>query len=379
MSQEVYRKLARHLDNLPSGFPATESGVELKILERLFTPKEAELATYLTIIGEEAKVVAKRAGIDVQEAQKQLETMARKGLIRDEVYDGKPPKYLAAHFALGIWELQVDKLTPELIKDVNEYLATFIDEGWAKMPQIRTIPVEASIGSTIKALPHEKALELLDQHNIFMVAPCICRQERAMADEGCKKPEHYCLLMGSIARLFHRNNVGRFVEKAEMAAMIKEADKHGLVLQPTNSREIVNICCCCGCCCGVLTRFKKYPRPGEMTHSAFITIFNQKSCIGCGICVVRCPMDALSSDGKIISFKPERCIGCGLCNTTCPTDSLVLIRRPTRKQPKVPTTLDGTMLRLAHKRGKLGFGELTSILFKSKRDRLLTLRSKGDE
>ena len=376
MSKQVYHKLARHLDNLPSGFPATESGVELRILERLFSPDEAELATYLTIIGEEAKVVARRAGIDVVQAEKQLEKMARKGLIRDDVSDGKPPKYLAAHFALGIWELQVDKLTPELIKDVDEYLEAFIDEGWTKMPQIRTIPVEASIGNAIKALPHERALEMLEQHDTFMVAPCICRQERTMAGEGCSKPEHYCLVMGSIAKLFHRNNVGRFVDKSEMADMIKQADKHGLVLQPSNSKEIVNICCCCGCCCGVLTRFKKYPRPGEMTHSAFITAFIQETCVGCGICVDRCPMDALSIENKKISFKPERCIGCGLCNTTCPTDSLKLIRRPKGEQPKVPATFDGAMLRLAHKRGKLGIGELTSILVKSQIDRLLTLRHK---
>jgi electron transport complex protein RnfB len=376
MHQPVYHKLARHLDNLPSGFPATKSGVELRILERLFTPAEAELATHLTVIGEEAKVVAKRAGIDVAQAKTRLEEMARKGLIRDEVSDGKPPKYLAAQFALGIWELQVNRLTPELIKDVEEYLTAFIDEGWAKMPQMRTIPVEASIKHGIEALPHEKALELLDHHDTFMVAPCVCRQERRMAGEGCHKPEHYCLVMGSIAKLFHRNQVGRFVTRAEMAEMIKEADKHGLVLQPSNSKEIVNICCCCGCCCGVLTRFKKYPRPGEMTHSAFITTYKQETCVGCGICVRRCSMDALRLEDKKIIYKPERCIGCGLCNTTCPTNSLILTRRPDNKQPKVPRTFDGTMLRLAHKRGKLGLSEMTSILIKSGIDRLLTLRSK---
>ena len=43
---EVYRKLARHLDNLPGGFPSTESGVELRILRRLFTPEDAELALH---------------------------------------------------------------------------------------------------------------------------------------------------------------------------------------------------------------------------------------------------------------------------------------------------------------------------------------------
>ena len=35
-----YRKLQEHLDTLPIGYPATESGVELRILEFLFSPEE---------------------------------------------------------------------------------------------------------------------------------------------------------------------------------------------------------------------------------------------------------------------------------------------------------------------------------------------------
>ncbi len=52
--QKIYKKLARHLDNLPGGFPPTDSGVELRILKRLFTEEEAELAIRLTLIPEEA-------------------------------------------------------------------------------------------------------------------------------------------------------------------------------------------------------------------------------------------------------------------------------------------------------------------------------------
>ena len=38
---DVYEKLAKHLDNLPAGYPSTESGVEMRILKRLFSPEEA--------------------------------------------------------------------------------------------------------------------------------------------------------------------------------------------------------------------------------------------------------------------------------------------------------------------------------------------------
>jgi hypothetical protein len=41
-NMEIYRKLQKHLDTLPIGFPPTESGVEIRILKHLFTPKQAE-------------------------------------------------------------------------------------------------------------------------------------------------------------------------------------------------------------------------------------------------------------------------------------------------------------------------------------------------
>ena len=43
MSDEVYQKLAKVLDTLPNGFPATESGVEIKMLKMIFTPEQADL------------------------------------------------------------------------------------------------------------------------------------------------------------------------------------------------------------------------------------------------------------------------------------------------------------------------------------------------
>ncbi len=66
MSSNIYTQLASFLDNLPGGFPSTESGVELKILQRLFNPEEAELAMHLALIDEPAKVIAYRAGKPVK-------------------------------------------------------------------------------------------------------------------------------------------------------------------------------------------------------------------------------------------------------------------------------------------------------------------------
>ena len=120
MTMHIYRKLAQHLDDLPAGFPSTESGVEFRILKRLFTQEEAELALHLTLFPDEAEVIASRAGIDLEEAAQRLTKMAKKGLIYSIERDGKLPKYMANQYIVGIWEFNVNNLDVDLIRDMEE-------------------------------------------------------------------------------------------------------------------------------------------------------------------------------------------------------------------------------------------------------------------
>jgi electron transport complex protein RnfB len=36
MSDDIYNRLAKVLDALPNGFPATEDGLEIKLLKKIF-------------------------------------------------------------------------------------------------------------------------------------------------------------------------------------------------------------------------------------------------------------------------------------------------------------------------------------------------------
>ena len=56
-SDKIYIKLQKHLDNQPVGFPATQSKSEIKILKHIFTPQEAEIATYLSYIPEPLETI----------------------------------------------------------------------------------------------------------------------------------------------------------------------------------------------------------------------------------------------------------------------------------------------------------------------------------
>ena len=74
----VYGRLRERLDDFASGFPATESGIEIKILKGLFTEEEAELFLKLSPISEAPGDVAKRLGSDPAETAELMERMAKK-------------------------------------------------------------------------------------------------------------------------------------------------------------------------------------------------------------------------------------------------------------------------------------------------------------
>ena len=70
MSREVYKRLAEKLDSLPNRFPATESGVEIRLLERIFDPQEAVLAAEMELKKRPAGDIAGRANVPEKEAQR---------------------------------------------------------------------------------------------------------------------------------------------------------------------------------------------------------------------------------------------------------------------------------------------------------------------
>jgi electron transport complex protein RnfB len=237
MATDVYERLARHLDNLPPGYPSTDSGVELRILRRLFTPEEAELAQHLTLIPEAARVVARRAKLPVEEAAQRLEDMLEKRLIHASVREGYPNRYQASAFVVGFWEGQVDRLDLELVQDFEEYLPTALDPDlWQKAPQLRTVPVGESISAQTEVMLHEQAEELVRSHDTFAVANCICRQEMHILGEGCDKPLQSCLALGRAAESTVRVGRARVISQEEAVMLLRQAEETGLVLQPSNTQ-----------------------------------------------------------------------------------------------------------------------------------------------
>jgi len=333
---DVYQELREHLDSLPGGFPPTESGVEIRILKRLFSPDEAELATHLKPKPEPAIVIAERSGMNEQEIGPMLERMARKGLIFSIEAKDRPPAYMGAQFVVGIWEYHVNDLDEEFVKDMEEYMPILAKEAFDHLPQLRTIPVGKSIDAGMEVLSYERAEQLIRNQKKFLVAPCICRREHELKGGGCGKLMEACLVFGWGADYYERNGLGRVITMEETLDILQKADEEGLVLQPSNAKEIVNICCCCGDCCQILVNLKRHPFPAAMVSSPFLARIDTETCIGCETCLERCQMEALSMEDEHAVLNADRCIGCGLCVSTCPSGALTLERKPQEAQPEIP-------------------------------------------
>jgi Na+-translocating ferredoxin:NAD+ oxidoreductase subunit B len=336
---KLYRALQRHLDRMPVPYPATESGVEIRILRRLFTPDEARLALSLSGIPETLATIHRRTRRQMNREQLglALDRMAEKGAIQ-KLPGKKGFLYAKSPLALGMYEAQVDRLTPELERDVRAY---FDDAFGREMfgprtPQMRTVPVN-------KSIPVEHAVASYDDirgvvqasPGPFGVIPCVCRQGRALTGEPCRQTSEprNCLMFGIAATMMIEKGIARPVNKEEMLGFLEQADREGLVLQPQNTANPLFVCCCCGCCCGVLTTAKKLPKPAEFFQADFVAIVDSEKCQVCGACTARCQMEAINSEDGLPVVAEERCIGCGLCVTTCPSEAMSLCKKERRPPP----------------------------------------------
>ena len=340
---DVYRKLQEHIDVMPVGFPATESGVELSILRRLFTPEEADAALLLSALPEPLSRIHRRAPAGRWTAaglEALLDGLAAKGAVMGGggAAPGRTKTWSKAMLALGMYEFQVDRLTPGLQRDMERYIA----EGFAgaflgpKTKQMRTIPVNARIVVERVVGRYDDARELVaGGDGPWAVLNCVCRQGRDLTGEPCRQTDarKTCLALKGVARHLVENGAAEALTREQALGLLERAERDGMVVQPENAQDPLFICFCCGCCCGVLRMAKAFPRPADVVHSNFRAEVSDADCLECGACRPRCPMDALGTvDGKT-AVDHARCIGCGACIGACPSDALRLVEK---ERPAAP-------------------------------------------
>ena len=350
----IFEKLRAHLDNLATGYPETESKIEIRLLERLFTEDEAELFMNLSPLLQKSADVAEQLSRDPSEISATMEHMARKGLLFRK-RNGELVRYAAVPYVVGIFEHQLGRMDEEFARDHEEYFETAFGQTIQafKTPVLRTVPINRQLVANYPVAPFEDVLQILDNQKKIAIAPCICRTTTKLAGKTCEKPAENCFSFGSHAEYYVENGMGRYITKEEAKEIVKKNEEAGLVMQPFNSQKIGGMCSCCGDCCGVLRSLKMHPSPAEMVQSNYFAQVDEAECTGCETCLERCQMAAIDVTDGIAAIQLERCIGCGLCVTTCPTDAIQLIQKSEDQLYEPPMTGAETYIRIMQERGKI--------------------------
>ncbi|MHA2287188.1 MAG: 4Fe-4S binding protein [Promethearchaeota archaeon] len=334
MTENSYEKLREFLDNFPVGFRKTQSGVEIKILKRLFSEEEAELATFLTIRPERARSIARRSGRNVAEIEEKLEVMSKKGLIFRSRRDNKT-LYNAAPFMIGLYEYSVNKIDKELAQLFKDYYheAGLEEIGASNVPGFKVVPLEETIQTNTALYPYQMLEESIRNARVISVADCVCRKEAKLLGDGCDHPLETCLSFGIAAEYYIENGMGRKITADEAIQIIRETDESGLVHAGANSKHLSNICNCCPCCCVSMKGMTQLGHNKEKYMNAlFESIIDEELCISCGNCVDRCPVKAITLEDIAIVDR-DICLGCGLCASVCAEEAISLKPRKDAVEP----------------------------------------------
>jgi electron transport complex protein RnfB len=344
-AEKVYRELQEHLDRQAICYPATKSGVEIRILKRLFTPMEARLAIYLSYKPRSMQQIyetVKESGISLSNMENMLDGMIKKNVIRLIERDGK--RYFCnLPFIMGMWEAHVYNLTPEFLAEFDEYTSDlafgleYLNRGFSQM---RTIPVEKSLPIDRHVTTYDYIREIINETDgPFVSFECVCRKVAAMKGKPCQKTSRLevCMVLGDWAKNYIKSGTGREISKAEALERIRQNEADGLVLQVSNTRKVEFVCGCCSCCCAMLGAHKMLPKPIDFWLTNYYAAINTEDCNACGACVDRCQVNAVSIDESlgIAAINLDRCIGCGVCISSCEPKAIHLIQKEKEMVPPV--------------------------------------------
>lgn len=328
MSREVYQKLAQQLDALPNRFPATESGVEIELLQRIFTLPEATLAAEMAFKKETAQVIASRADVPEREARKTLKDMVRKKVILFSKGDGGLVFGLMP-FVVGFYE----ELLPRMDAEIAQLFEAYFQETKGGitgdgLSVHRVVPVQESIDFELEVFPYEKASTLIENAKSWAVRDCICRVQKKLIGDPCDHPLESCLVFAPVEGAFDHSEVDRAITKQEALEILHQAEDAGLVHTTGNYQDHNSyICNCCTCSCGILRSLAEFNNSSAIARSDFLAVVDEDLCIACGDCLEYCQFGALALEDLCL-VDPANCVGCGLCVPACPEEALVLMRRP---------------------------------------------------
>ena len=336
MPSTSHKRLAERLNQLPDAFPPTTSGSEIRLLQKLFSAEEAELAAELRLTPETAAALAQRLGREKAELSKLLKGMVRQGLITAKRAEGGLG-FAILPFAIGIYEYQYARIDKELAQLVEDYIQEAFTQAFEIQPAVhRVVPVGTTVDMDLQVHPYESVATIVESGQAWGVQECLCRNQKALIGDPCDHPLEVCMSISSHPGAFEGAPSIRSLTKEQAYETLQVAADAGLVHSISNKQEgHWYICNCCTCSCGILRGIKEFGIANVVARSPYHSVVDEDACTGCELCLEACQFDALTHS-TMAEVDITRCLGCGLCVLACPDHALSLTRRPDTEIPAVP-------------------------------------------
>ena len=196
-------------------------------------------------------------------------------------------------------------------------------------PLFRTYPISADVVAEDELAPYNDWRAIIRRHQTITVSPCQCRI--MFESQGVPYPEEFpqrtCLSLGEMAEYFIENGIGEQITQDEAIAIYEDIIDKGMVVESICTKDADIMCCCHGSACGNLMGFKATAgqnKPAGKNFNAYNLEYDPEVCIGCGACVERCPMEAISLDDDNKCVHNDVCVRCGQCVSVCPASARIL-------------------------------------------------------
>ena len=345
MEKEVYKELAEALDRLPESYPATESGIEIEILKKVFTPEQAEVARFMSEKWEEAGEIAKRAGMPLHRVKEILDSMYwskrwTASRAAQKIVDGVTVYRLRPMGGGGWYEGDQPFMTdPEFGNLVDEYfkggaLKKINTARATDHPFARVIPMSKALAKVpgYEIPIYEDLRRLIREADWTAVYKCGCRlHKHVVGTPSCDFPIDTCMVFYTNDILKPPQDV-KLLTKEEAIKIVDMCEDLGLIHIAANFQEGNTFACfCCGCCC---FGFMSYNNDNVLhcNKSNFMPVVDHDKCNLCGKCRNICQVYACHIiDGRV---RPdyEKCVGCGACVANCRRDAIDFKPRPEKER-----------------------------------------------
>jgi ferredoxin len=344
-----YTALVDRLNRFPQGAPASET--LFKILQVLFSEREARLVALLPIKPFTARDAAQVWHMELAESRKVLEELAGRAILIDAeqkgemVYTMPPP--MAGFFEFSMMRLRGDvdqktlgELFYQYMNVEEEFIKALFTNGETQLGRTFVNEPALSMENNLVVLDYERASQVIQTATQRGIGMCYCRHKMQHMDRACDAPMDICMTFNGTADSLVRHNYARAVDVKEGMDLLQQAYESNLVQFGENVRSGVNfICNCCGCCCEAMIAQRRFGILHPIHTTNFIPTIDDSACSGCGKCVNVCPVEAMtlvsSNDAHHPSHKKAKvdedmCLGCGVCVRSCPSDGISLRSRPER-------------------------------------------------